>query len=439
MKILFPRRIKFLLPVFLAFILCYASTTIANATPFNHLIEEKKFLEKTYGIKNLECFPFIKNIGNQKHQVQLIANCLTGTLTLKNALTKLQKPNYRIIGISKRFLRTGGFHTVLVPWDASLEEMVAFLDRPVSREERSRLLDQVASLKKQIQSKIRIAQLYCALNISNDDCIKGYQNLAAASLTKGLIKTRWREIKIVEEHQPQADPYSLALGFSDPPATMRQRILRDVGADWDTRKKTYEEIQSRFGTTFKERLQLANLFCAPDLSHEECVQGAENLYRASEDSKLQVGVWGQVTLNRFNTLVEDDYNLSLRFDLPGKDIAAHLDLKPSAQETTANTVLAEKLETRTKNNPSKLRAVCDLKGMRSELCVKSFQSFIEFIRNNREYQVGKPWGTLMFVDGSQLARVNFALNSSARNTYLYIDADSKPAEFVNFLNKVAKK
>ena len=439
MKFLLSRHIKLLLPILLLFYVAYAPTTIAHATPFNRLVEEKALLEKTHGIKSLECFPFTTDIGDRKHQVQLIADCLAGTLTLKKALAKLQKPDFQTIGISKRFLRTGGFHTVLVPWDASVADMVAFLDHPVSREERNRLLDQVASLKKQIQSKIRIAQLYCGLNISNEDCIKGYQNLASTSLGKGFIKTRWREIKIVDEHQPQPDPYSLALGFNDSPENMRQLILRGVGADWNTRKKTYEEIQARFGSAFMERLQLPNLFCAPDLSHDECIQGAKNLYRASEDPKLQESVWGQVTLNRFNTWVEDDYNLSLRFDLPGKDIAAHLDLKPSAQETTTNTVLAEKLEGRTKNNPSKLRAVCDLKAMRSELCVKGFKTFIQFIRNHRDYKVSRPWGTLMFVDGSQLARVNFALNSSSRNTYLYIDADSDSAEFVNFLNKVAKK
>ena len=435
---LFSHHTKLLFPVLLAFTILLSSTTFANATSFNRLIEEKVFLEKTYSIENLECFPFTKNIGDHKHQIQLIADCLTGTLTLKNALAKLGHSNYKTIGISKRFLRTGGFHTALVPWDASVGKMVEFLNHPISGEERNQLLDQVASLKKQILSKIRITQLYCAQNISNEDCIKGYQNLSVAPLGKGLIKTRWREIKITDSHQPQSDAYSLALGFNDPPELMRQRILRDVGADWDTRKKTYEEIHARFGAEFKKRLQLANLICATDLSHAECIQGAENLFKASVEPKLQEGVWGQVTLNRFNTWVEDDYNLNLRFDLPGKEIAKHLDLKPSAQETTTNIVLAEKQEGHTKNNTSHLRAVCDLEGMRSALCVKGFHTFIEYIRNNRHYQVSRPWGTLMFIDGSQLARVNFALNSSARNTYLYIDADSTLAEFESFLSKVAK-
>jgi hypothetical protein len=41
----------------------------------------------------------------------------------------------------------------------------------------------------------------------------------------------------------------------------------------------------------------------------------------------------------------------------------------------------------------------------------------------------------MFVDGMQLDRVNFALNSSSRDTYLYIDANSDEAEFAAYLNQ----
>jgi hypothetical protein len=39
----------------------------------------------------------------------------------------------------------------------------------------------------------------------------------------------------------------------------------------------------------------------------------------------------------------------------------------------------------------------------------------------------------MFIDGAQLARVNFALNSNARTTYLYIDARSNEKQFSKFL------
>jgi hypothetical protein len=100
-----------------------------------------------------------------------------------------------------------------------------------------------------------------------------------------------------------------------------------------------------------------------------------------------------------------------------------------------DTTLAVKLEGRTKNNPSNLRAVCDLSGLRAALCANAFKTFIRFIKNNRDYQAQKPWDTLMFVDGKQLARINFALNSSARNTYLYIDANSNDEQFLNYLGK----
>ena len=41
----------------------------------------------------------------------------------------------------------------------------------------------------------------------------------------------------------------------------------------------------------------------------------------------------------------------------------------------------------------------------------------------------------MFIDGSQLKRVNFALNSKSRKTYLYIDANSSDDQFFNYLKK----
>ena len=40
---------------------------------------------------------------------------------------------------------------------------------------------------------------------------------------------------------------------------------------------------------------------------------------------------------------------------------------------------------------------------------------------------------MMFVDGKQLARVNFALNSIVRNSYIYVDANSNRKEFKDFI------
>jgi hypothetical protein len=44
----------------------------------------------------------------------------------------------------------------------------------------------------------------------------------------------------------------------------------------------------------------------------------------------------------------------------------------------------------------------------------------------------------MFVDGTQLSRVNFALNSKSRDTYLYIDAASGPDELLRYLSLFRK-
>ncbi|MZH02335.1 MAG: hypothetical protein F3745_02740 [Nitrospinae bacterium] len=60
------------------------------------------------------------------------------------------------------------------------------------------------------------------------------------------------------------------------------------------------------------------------------------------------------------------------------------------------------------------------------------------MKKNRDYRVKAPWDTLMFVDGNQLDRVNFALNSSSRNTYLYVDANSDDAQLAAYLNQFRK-
>ena len=145
--------------------------------------------------------------------------------------------------------------------------------------------------------------------------------------------------------------------------------------------------------------------------------------------------WGQVVINRYNTLIQDDFHAQIRFDLPADQIVQYFSRKALKTQAEKDTTLAVKLEVRTKNNPSKLRAVCDLNGLRSALCANAFKTFIRFVKSNRDYQAERPWDTLMFVDGAQLDRINFALNSSSRNTYLYIDANSNDKQFSNFLEK----
>ena len=146
-----------------------------------------------------------------------------------------------------------------------------------------------------------------------------------------------------------------------------------------------------------------------------------------------------MTLIRHNTFLEDDFNDQILFDLPAEYIIEHFSRKAIKTKAAENTTLAVKLEKQTKNNASWLRAVCDLQGLSSALCAKAFKTFIRFVKNNRDYQVALPWDTLMFIDGSQLKRVNFALNSKSRKTYLYIDANSNDQQFSNFLQKFRSK
>ena len=47
----------------------------------------------------------------------------------------------------------------------------------------------------------------------------------------------------------------------------------------------------------------------------------------------------------------------------------------------------------------------------------------------RDFRAARPWTEVMFVDGTLLSRVNFALNSKSREHYIYIDARSTPKEF----------
>lgn len=416
----------------LAFAPVQSGTAEAAENDFNQLLIEKLILEKEHGVKSLECFPFIKKIGLTEDQIPLVESCLTGTRTLRQALVKVPKADVRDIGISDKFMRTGGFHAIFVPWNASSNQMVGFLEQRQGDEEKKQFLEKIHALKRKIGEKITVSQLYCRLQISNEQCHAGYQNLAKIKGT-GLKKMKWREIVITETHVAQKDPYILALGFDNSPEEMLSYLQQDVEKMWSVRKKGYEEIQEKYGQGFKERLQLENFFCAPDLSLKECQQGALNLFQASESEVLQEKFWGRVNVVRYNTHIEDDFNVSLRYDLPAKEIIKHFSKKPSRQEATKNTIMAEKQEGRSKNNHAGLRGVCDLDGLGSGLCAEAFQSFIDFLKKNRDYRAAPPWANLMFVDGRQLARVNFALNSSSRETYIYVDADTSPADLESYL------
>ena len=428
-------RLKLLVVLLIGFFF-FPAQLYANT--FHQLLEEKQKLEKQLGVQTLECFPFIKKIGFTEDQIPLIEQCLTGTLTLNEAFTDSANSNYKIIGISNRFLSTAGFHTILIPWNATRDEVIKFLNNRPNHEEQMVFLDKIRGLKQEISRKLRIRQFYCSQEISNDHCLKGYENLVAVRLPDTRRTIGWQEIVITHTHTPPDSPGKLILSFNDSPAKMREHLLTDPFQTWKPRQKMYEKIQEKFGSVFKNKLGLENLICAVDILMEECEQGAGNLAKASQNTGFRMRHWGRVTINRHNTLIQGDFHAFIRYDLPPQEIQKYFSRKALKTQATKKATLATKLEGRTKNNPTQLRTVCDLEGLRSDLCAGSFEAFIRFVKKNRDYQVQVPWDTLMFVDGTQLGRVNFALNSSSRDTYLYIDANSDDAEFASYLNQFRK-
>ena len=183
---------------------------------------------------------------------------------------------------------------------------------------------------------------------------------------------------------------------------------------------------------------MENLVCASDISMEECELGAGNLAQASQSTDFRMRHWGRVTINRYNTLIQGDFHALIRYNLSPEEIQNYFSRKALKTQAAKKTTLAVKLEKRTKNNSTQLRVVCDLENLKSKLCASSFETFIRFVKKNRDYRVQAPWDTLMFVDGDQLDRVNFALNSSSRNTYLYVDANSDDAQLAAYLNNFRK-
>jgi len=155
---------------------------------------------------------------------------------------------------------------------------------------------------------------------------------------------------------------------------------------------------------------------------------ASGLHEARADEGLQSRSWGEVMVHKHNTFIRNDIDVLLRYDLPPDEIVSVFSKKPTREMSVANINLAGKLEARTKNNSTGLRAVCDLGDLSAALCVKGLQNFTSFVRKRPEYRARGPWTEIMFVDGDQLSRVNFALNSSSRHSYIYIHANSGLSE-----------
>ncbi len=406
-----------------------------SANTFNKLILEKKSMESRFGVHTVECFPFLENIGFTEDQVPLIKNCLAGVRLLASALSLAPDAEIRTAGIGTRFLRTAGFHTVLIPWNASVEEVVDFLRKRVPKVEQNRFLDLISSLKGDIQKKFRKLSFYCSKRISNNQCLSAYKKLAAIERSSNSKPTRWREVVIDDRQGLGGDSHVLLLNFDASSDAMVGLLQKDPYEIWSSRRKMYEDIQERHEGVFEKRLKVTNYYCASGLTEDQCAQGMANLSRAAANQSLRMKAWGEVVIDQYNTLIKGDHDVSIRFDLPPDEIVRYFAPKPNRAEVTESTVLAEKLEKRTLNNSSGLRAVCDLGGLHAGFCARAFENFIQFLTHRRDYRAIKPWSEVMFVDGNRLDRVNFALNSPSRHSYIYIDARSDSEELASHLMK----
>ena len=56
-----------------------------------------------------------------------------------------------------------------------------------------------------------------------------------------------------------------------------------------------------------EKIKIENFICSADITPEECEKGALNLMEAGESTDFRMRYWGKVTLNRHNTIIEDDF------------------------------------------------------------------------------------------------------------------------------------
>ena len=412
-----------------------AAAPVFAGNVFNTLALKKMELEQRYGITNLECFPFLEDIGTNRDEAQRVDHCLAGTTTLASALKEAPDTGLTMVGISTRFLRSGGFHTLLVPWNASQEDMVRALREKPAPEKQKQFIAEVHLLKQGIQSGLRIRELYCTFRISNAQCLRGYQTLAEVEPNRRMSRMSWASVAITDTHLPEKDRSILTLKYDDPPATMTHRLQNDPAVEtWTREKKIYQEIKQQYGKALAA-LQVPNFFCDKKLVQEQCLEGAKNFSIAGNDPGLKRKLWGQVLVHKHNTLIKDDHDVVLRYDLPPAEIIRVFSNKPDQTAVQISITLAEKLEKRTKNNSTGLRAVCDLEGLLSADCAQGFKNFIAFVRDHRDYRVSRPFTDVMLIDGTRLGRVNFALNSKVRHSYIYVDVHSSPEELARHLSR----
>ena len=266
----------------------------------------------------------------------------------------------------------------------------------------------------------------------------GYERLALIERLPSAKPIRWEEVILDDRQGLGKDSHSYRIKYDTSPKEILETLQKDPQREWLSRKKMYDGIKSQYKRAFDRQLQIATYSCSTELTEKNCLDGINNLGQASEIQNMRMKAWGEVVIDKYNTFIKNDFDVSIRFDLPVTKLVDYFLSKENRVEATENAVLAEKLEKRTLNNSSGLRAVCDLEGMRSKLCMEAFQNFIKFISDHRNYRVREPWTNVMFIDGKQLTRVNFALNSSARHSYIYIDAGSGPKELQAYLGRFEK-
>ena len=418
----------------LVFVFSSSSAAFSKSTnKFNQLVLAKNDLESNFGVRSVECFPFKENIGFTEDQIPLIEQCLAGVNLFKSALDQVPNAEIYSVGISTRFLWTGGFNTVLIPWNASLSETVSFLQGKISKKKQDSFLSKVSTLKAKINKNFNIFSLYCSQRISNEQCVAGYESLASIKKNPEIKPTRWQEIIVDDRQGLGKDSHSYRIKYDSAPKSALKILQLDPQKVWSPRKEMYKTIDLKFKKALKKRLQVAIYFCSSDLTEKNCIKGMTALNEMSKNQSMRMKAWGEVVVEKYNTFIKDDFDVSIRFDLPADKLVKYFSSKANKVEATENFIIAEKMEKRTLNNSSGLRAVCDLEGMRSKLCSKAFNNFVKFISENRDYRVKTPWTNIMFIDGTQLERVNFALNSSARHSYIYIDAASKSEDLEEHL------
>ena len=163
----------------------------SSSNKFNQLILSKSSLESKFGVRSVECFPFKENIGFTEDQIQLIERCLTGVQAFESALSRAVSPQTHSVGISTRFLRTGGFNTILIPWDASSGEIVSFLKEEVSKTEQEHFLEKILTLN---PNNLEVEHGYGVLLLKLNQHSKGLNHIRKGT---GFIRFTSESYKII--------------------------------------------------------------------------------------------------------------------------------------------------------------------------------------------------------------------------------------------------